>query len=146
MAQELDVYRDWLGIKETTRPLDNYQILRLKRFEDDTSKIRSHYQKMNEHVRKFALGEHAVRSQELLNELAKAMLCLTDQQRKREYDAALGRNVEDRADAAHAAALGAAWLGVDGLPQSITVVRTKLLSKLPAPTLPARVAATAGAA
>ena len=94
MAKELDVYRDWLGIKETARPLDNYQILRLARFEDDTNKIRSHYQKMNEHVRKFALGEHAARSQSLLNELAKAMLCLTDQQRKREYDATLGRKTE----------------------------------------------------
>ncbi|MBN2292835.1 MAG: hypothetical protein JXM70_10440 [Pirellulales bacterium] len=94
MTKELDVYREWLGIKETARPLDHYQILRLKRFEDDTNKIRDHYQKMNEHVRKFALGEHAVRSQELLNELAKAMLCLTDQQRKREYDAAMGRKTE----------------------------------------------------
>lgn len=94
MAKELDIYRDWLGIKETARPLDNYTILRLKQFEDDTNKIRSHYQKMNEHVRKFALGEHAARSQSLLNELAKAMLCLTDQQRKREYDASLGRKTE----------------------------------------------------
>ena len=94
MAKELDVYRDWLGITETARPLDNYQILRLKRFEDDTVKIRSHYQKMNEHVRKFALGEHAARSQSLLNELAQAMLCLTDQQRKREYDASIGRKAD----------------------------------------------------
>lgn len=94
MAKELDVYRDWLGISEAVMPLDNYKILRLKRFEDDTNKIRSHYQKMNEHVRKFALGEHAARSQSLLNELAKAMLCLTDQQRKREYDASLGRKTE----------------------------------------------------
>mgnify|MGYP000941705037 CR=1 FL=1 len=34
MTKELDVYRDWLDIAETARPLDNYQILRLKRFED----------------------------------------------------------------------------------------------------------------
>jgi len=94
MAKEIDVYSEWLGIKETARPLDHYQILRLKQFEDETNKIRSHYQKMNEHVRKYALGEHAARSQTLLNELAKAMLCLTDQQRKREYDASLGRKTE----------------------------------------------------
>ena len=94
MSKELDVYRDWLGVTTAARPLDNYQILRLQRFEDDPAKIRSHYQKMNEHVRKFALGEHAARSQALLNELAKAMLCLTDQQRKREYDASLGRKTE----------------------------------------------------
>jgi len=91
MAKELDVYRDWLGIKETARPLDYYQLLRVARFEDNTAKIRTHYRKMNAHVRKFATGEYASQSQQLLNELARAMLCLTDFQRKREYDASLGR-------------------------------------------------------
>jgi hypothetical protein len=91
MAKELDVYRDWLGITETARPLDYYQLLRLSRFEDNVALVRQHYRKMNTHVRKFAAGEFASRSQELLNELAKAMLCLTDLVRKREYDASLGR-------------------------------------------------------
>ncbi len=91
MAKPLDVYRDWLGITETARPLNYYQLLRLATFEDDTAKVRDHYRKMNAHVRKFATGDYAERSQELLNDLAKAMLCLTDAQRKREYDASLGR-------------------------------------------------------
>ena len=86
-----DVYRDWLGIQETNRPLNHYQLLRLKMFEDDTSKIRTHYRKMNTHVRKYSTGEFSAASQTLLNELAQAMLCLTDAQRKREYDATLGR-------------------------------------------------------
>jgi hypothetical protein len=91
MPKRLDVYRDWLGITETARPLDYYQLLRLKRFADDAQQIRDHYRKMNAHVRKFATGDYAAESQELLNELARAMLCLTDVQRKREYDASLGR-------------------------------------------------------
>jgi hypothetical protein len=91
MAKQLDVYRDWLGIAETARPLNYYQLLRLNRFEDNVSLVRQHYRKMNGHVRKFAAGEFAAQSQELLNELAKAMLCLTDLGRKREYDASLGR-------------------------------------------------------
>ena len=91
MAQELDVYRDWLQITATERPLNYYQLLRLKMFEDDTAKIRDHYRKMNAHVRKYATGNYAAQSQELLNELARAMLCLTDAQRKREYDVTLGR-------------------------------------------------------
>jgi hypothetical protein len=91
MAKELDVYRDWLGITETARPPNSYQLLRLKLFEDNPAKIREHYRKMNAHVRKFAAGEFAARSQELLNELARAMLCLTDAERKRDYDASLGR-------------------------------------------------------
>ncbi|MCH8924053.1 MAG: hypothetical protein IIA67_13000 [Planctomycetes bacterium] len=93
MTKTLDVYRDWLKITETARPLNHYQLLRLKQFEDNTSKVREHYRAMNAHVRKFAGGEFAKQSQDLLNELARAMLCLTDKQRKAEYDAAQGRKV-----------------------------------------------------
>ena len=91
MAKQLDVYRDWLKITETARPLSYYQLLRLKKFEDNVGLVREHYRKLNSHVRKYATGDFAVPSQELLNELAKAMLCLTDSRRKREYDASLGR-------------------------------------------------------
>lgn len=91
MTKTIDVYRDWLKITETARPLNHYQLLRLKQFEDNTAKVREHYRAMNSHVRKFAAGEFARQSQDLLNELARAMLCLTDKQRKTEYDASLGR-------------------------------------------------------
>ena len=96
MPAQIDVYRDWLRISDTNRPLNYYQLLRIKKFEDDTHKIRENYRRMNAHVRKYATGEYARQSQELLNELAKAMLCLTDTQRKREYDASLGR--EDKGE------------------------------------------------
>ena len=89
--RSLDVYRDWLGIKETERPLDFYQLLRLKSFEDDQDRVRRHYRKMHNHARKFATGDFSVASQDLLNELARAMLCLTDIKRKKEYDISLGR-------------------------------------------------------
>lgn len=91
MAKQIDVYREWLGITETARPLNYYQLLRLPQFDDNVARVRANYRKMNAHVRKFATGEFAAESQALLNELAKAMLCLTDADRKREYDASLGR-------------------------------------------------------
>jgi hypothetical protein len=90
-TKEIDVYKDWLGITETARPLNHYQLLRLKQFEDDPAKVRDNYRKMNAHVRKYGAGEYGPLSQKLLNELAKAMLCLTDARRKGEYDATLGR-------------------------------------------------------
>lgn len=93
-AGEIDVYKEWLGIPEGDRPPDHYQLLRLVQFEDDIEKIRNNYKKLNAHVRKYAAGKYSVRSQELLNELAKVMLCLTDAERKREYDISLGREVE----------------------------------------------------
>lgn len=93
MAQ-LDVYRDWLKIEATNRPLNYYQLLRLKPFEDNVQVIRKHYRELNAHVRKYATGEYIEQSQKLLNELAKAMLCLTDAGRKEEYDFNLGRKTE----------------------------------------------------
>ncbi len=94
--KSLDVYRDWLGIKETDRPLNYYQLLRLTQFEDDQDRVRRHYGKMHNHARKFATGDFSNASQELLNELARAMLCLTDVRRKKESDASLGRKAVAR--------------------------------------------------
>lgn len=93
MAQgQLDVYRDWLKISDTNRPLNYYQLLRLRLFEDDIGRIRAHYQKLATHVRQNYLdGPHAAEARKLLDELARAMFCLTDRRRKQEYDAALGR-------------------------------------------------------
>ncbi len=95
MAKTLNVYRDWLGIKEVDRPENHYQLLRVKKFEDDQHLIRRHYRKLNAHVRKYSVGDFAKQSQDLLNELARAMLCLTDVKRKSEYDASLGRTTAE---------------------------------------------------
>ena len=92
----IDVYKEWLGIPEGQRPPDNYQLLRLVQFEDDVEKIRKNYKKLNAHVRKYASGQYSKQSQELLNELAKSMLCLTDEESKLEYDRSLGRVIDDR--------------------------------------------------
>lgn len=93
---DIDVYKEWLGIPDGPRPPDHYQLLRLVQFEDQAEKIRNNYKKLNGHVRKYAAGKYSVRSQELLNELAKAMLCLTDVERKSDYDVSLGRVVEEK--------------------------------------------------
>ncbi|MGL4593452.1 MAG: hypothetical protein ACRCUY_01845 [Thermoguttaceae bacterium] len=90
----IDVYKDWLGIQDTNRPLNYYQLLKLKPFEDNPAVIRDYYKKLNAHVRKYASGEYIAESQKLLNELAKGMLCLTDSTRKLEYDISLGRKIE----------------------------------------------------
>ena len=92
----LDVYKDWLGIPDGPRPPDHYQLLRLVQFEDSVEKVRKNYKKLNGHVRKYATGQYSNQSQTLLNELAKAMLCLTDAELKQEYDRSLGRVVDDR--------------------------------------------------
>lgn len=92
----LDVYKDWLGIPDGPRPPDHYALLRLVQFEDDVEKVRKNYKKLNAHVRKYATGQYSMQSQDLLNEMAKAMLCLTDAERKQEYDQSQGRQIDDR--------------------------------------------------
>jgi hypothetical protein len=91
----IDVYKDWLVSPEGPRPPDHYQLLRLVEFEDSAEKVRTNYKKLNAHVRRYATGQYLEESQALLNELAKAMLCLTDTERKREYDLGLGRIFEE---------------------------------------------------
>ncbi len=93
-SAKLDVYRDWLKIEAANRPLNYYQLLKLKMFEDDTVVIRKHYRELNAYIRRFATGDYIDQSQALLNELAKAMLCLSDHDRKEEYDQKLGRVTE----------------------------------------------------
>ena len=87
----IDVYKEWLKIEAPNRPLNYYQLLKFNRFEDDPAVIRKRYRELNAYVRKFATGDFIEESQALLNELAKAMLCLTDAERKAEYDFSLGR-------------------------------------------------------
>lgn len=91
---EIDVYKEWLGIPEGDRPPDYYTLLRVVKFEDDSEKIQSNYRKLNAHVRKYATGQYLKPSQDLLNEMAKAMLCLTDPDAKREYDESQGREYQ----------------------------------------------------
>lgn len=94
----LNVYKEWLGIPEDQCPPDHYALLRLVQFEDDADKIRGNYRRLNAHVRKYATGQYGKESQDLLNEIARAMLCLTDPERKREYDESLGREFEEEED------------------------------------------------
>jgi len=95
VEKKLDVYRDWLKIEAANRPLNYYQLLRLRPFEDNVAVIRKQYRDLNAYIRKFATGDYIEQSQNLLNELAKAMLCLTDHERKSEYDFKLGRKTQE---------------------------------------------------
>lgn len=87
----IDVYREWLKIASPQRPLDYYTLLGLKRFEDDRNVIQSNYRQRSALARRYATGKFSKESQDLLDELARAMLSLTDPARKNTYDHKLGR-------------------------------------------------------
>ncbi len=90
----IDVYREWLKIQTPDRPPDYYTLLGLTRFEDDRAAIQKNYRQRSTHVRKYATGKYSKESQDLLDELARSMLTLTDPARKSEYDRKLGRKTK----------------------------------------------------
>ena len=55
---KIDVYKEWLKIEATNRPLNYYQLLKFNRFVDDPKVIREQYRKLNAYVRKFATGDY----------------------------------------------------------------------------------------
>ncbi len=89
MSGEFDPYYKWLGIPPEEQPADYYRLLGLRLFEIDPEVIDNAAAQRMSHLRTFHLGQHQQRSQEMLNELSKARLCLLDEDRKREYDAQL---------------------------------------------------------
>ncbi len=90
----IDVYREWLKIESPERPPDFYTLLGLKRFEDDRAVIQKNYRERSSFARRYATGKFSKESQDLLDELARAMLSLTDPARKNEFDRKLGRKTK----------------------------------------------------
>ena len=89
MTQQFDPYRKWLGIPREKQPPHHYQLLGIADFEDDPDVIENAANRQMAHVRSFQTGEHGQKSQELLNELAQAKICLLQMEAKSVYDADL---------------------------------------------------------
>lgn len=86
---EFDPYLEWLAIPTKHRPPTHYQLLGLKRFEDDTDKIHRRTLKRVAHLRQFQAGEHGDLTQSLMNEISQARLVLLDPVQKEAYDQSL---------------------------------------------------------
>jgi hypothetical protein len=86
-----DPYHKWLGIPPGDRPPDHYRLLGLAAFESDADVVAAAADRQMAHVRTYQSGPHADVSQQLLNELAAARLCLLSPDRRLTYDTALRR-------------------------------------------------------
>jgi hypothetical protein len=89
MAENFDAYHVWLGISPEQQPPDRYRLLGLNRFEDSAEVIDNAADRQMAHLKTVATGKHAARSQDLLNEIAAARVCLQDAANKSIYDAQL---------------------------------------------------------
>lgn len=89
MTQDFDAYHRWLGIAPKHQPPTHYRLLGIEEFESDPEVIADAAERQIAHVRRYALGQHATLSQQILNELSQAKATLLDPSRKAAYDAQL---------------------------------------------------------
>lgn len=89
-----DPYLRWLGIRDPERPPNHYRLLGLDLFETDPEVISEGADRQMGHVRTHQHGENAETSQRLLNELARAKVCLLNVRRKEAYDKHLRAKLE----------------------------------------------------
>lgn len=89
MPDDFDAYHKWLGIPPAEQPPDHYRLLGIQRFETDRDVISGAADRQMAYVRSLQAGQHASLTQELLNELSRARICLLDSAHKARYDAVL---------------------------------------------------------
>jgi hypothetical protein len=86
MSSNFDAYHKWLSIPPSEQPPNHYRLLGLGLFESDPDVIAAAGDRQMAHVKTYKNGPHAALSQQLLNEIAAAKLCLLKPAKKEVYD------------------------------------------------------------
>jgi WD40 repeat protein len=89
MSDSFDPYYTWLGIPPDEQPPNHYRLLGVRDFEDHADVIANAADRQMTHVRTFQSGKNSKHSQQILNELAKAKVCLLSPDKKQHYDEVL---------------------------------------------------------
>lgn len=84
-----DAYHKWLGIPPREQPPHHYRLLGIDLFESDPDVIDSAANKQMAYLKSCANGPHVALSQQLLNEVAAARICLLNAGKRSAYDAEL---------------------------------------------------------
>lgn len=84
-----DAYHKWLGIPPEEQPPDHYRLLGIAPFESDPAVIAAAADRQMAYLRTLQAGTQAEAARRLLNEVARARVCLLDPARKAAYDAEL---------------------------------------------------------
>jgi len=96
-----DPYYKWLGIPPAQQPPNLYRLLGLQFFEPNLDVIENAADRQMVHVRSYQLGEHAIESQRLLNEISAARGILLNPNQKEAYDEQLRMAVAPAVPAPH---------------------------------------------
>lgn len=95
MSETFDAYHQWLGIPPTEQPPNHYRLLGIALFESDANVISNAADRQMAHLQTFKTGKYSALSQQLLNQVAGARVCLLNAVRKAEYDGALRKKQAD---------------------------------------------------
>jgi len=93
MSEAFDPYHRWLGISPKDQPPNHYRLLGIDLFESNPDVIADAADRQMAHVRTHQTGKHSKLSQELLNEISAARVCLLNPEKKAEYDKSLRMKV-----------------------------------------------------
>ncbi|WP_254511212.1 NPCBM/NEW2 domain-containing protein [Anatilimnocola floriformis] len=96
-SSQFDAYHELLGIPPAEQPPNLYRLVGISLFENVHSVIERAADRQMSHLRSFQVGKHAVDSQKLLNELARARHILLDDAERAAYDAKLRKQLEPKA-------------------------------------------------
>lgn len=89
-----DPYRKWLGIPPQDRPPHHYRLLGIEPLESDPDVIDTAADGRMALIRNFQVGPHSAESQQILNQIATAKVCLLNPEKKAEYDQKLRHRLE----------------------------------------------------
>ena len=89
MSPSFDPYHKWLGIPPNESPPNHYRLLGLALFESDPDVIQHAMDQRMAHLKSLATGRRVTLSERLLNEVARAGVCLLRPAERVAYDAAL---------------------------------------------------------
>jgi hypothetical protein len=94
MSGSFDPYHKWLGISPKDQPPNHYRLLAVDLFESDPDVISSAADQRMAHVRAFQTGKHSALSQQILNEIAAARVCLLNAEKRTDYDRKLREQLD----------------------------------------------------
>jgi hypothetical protein len=100
MGPAFDPYHKWLGIPREHQPPDYYRLLAIEPFESDLDVIQAAADQRMAHLRNYQTGAHSALSQQLLNEVASARVCLLNVAKKAAYDEQLRAKLHGALEAA----------------------------------------------
>jgi hypothetical protein len=86
MPETFDPYRKWLGIPADEQPPHYYRLLAIQLYESDPDVISNAADGRMSQIKNFQTGPYGKVSQQILNQISAAKICLLDPQKKTAYD------------------------------------------------------------